>query len=80
MQHGWEYCGGGGTGVDAWVGCGAGLGVDEWEEAEAAGFEELVVVAGFLWVCGAPAELRAELLITKEERTHGLAAVLEPVE
>ena len=56
------------------------MGVDEWEEAEAAGFDELVVVAGFLCVCGALAELRAELLITKEERTHGLAAVLEPVE
>ena len=56
--------------MEAWVGWGAGLGVDEWEEAEAAGFDELVVVAGFLWVCGALAELRAE----------GLAAVLEPVE
>lgn len=54
--------------------------MDEWEEAEAAGFDELVVVAGFLCVCGALAELRAELLITKEDRTHGLAAVLEPVE
>ena len=54
--------------------------VEGWDEEDVADLCVDEVVAGFLCVWGALAELRAELRMSAETNPNGLAAVLPPVE
>ena len=57
-----------------------GLGAEAWEGVVVVDLCVDVVVAGFLCVWGALAELRADLAVKTETNSNGLAAVLAPVE